>query len=360
MRLNRREIIAACAALVGTRAVRRGVRAAETEKKPVETYQVDFDELVKAFPNGTDPSSLPPLLARLGEWMNGKPWRSIGAFDLALRWSDTHFPGAEFQYDQFALIIRLPDGSAVGYWLAGRDPAHAPIVLLGSEGDFATLAPDLETLLARIALGDFRDKGAGADFLYSDEDYGEGVVPDLRGALQGFLRAQTGIQDLRSLVRAARPYPSDFAEWVAKSGETYDAQMQAHPAIQAMAPLLDKYRPVNAKPWQRTMIRVTWADTHFAAWLTPGPVKALAESAQLKPYLAALRDEAAARMPGLGLWHQAALRVSESRLELVGDYLFEPAFRSGHPPAAAFKADQARAPRVPRRVPRWLAAILAS
>jgi len=176
--VSRRKIVAACASLIGMCVFRKGAWAAEAGRTPV--YEVDLNELAKAFPGQPGAVSLPPLLRRFGEWMSGKPWRSIGAFDLDVRWSDDHFPGGEFYYDSFALFIKLPDGSSVGYWLAESDLAHAPIVVLGSEGEFATIAPNLETLLARIALGDFGEKGPTADFLYSDEDYGDGAAPDLR------------------------------------------------------------------------------------------------------------------------------------------------------------------------------------
>ena len=265
----------------------------------------------------------------------------------------------KFYYDQFALFIKLPDGSSVGYWLAARDLAQTPIVLLGSEGAYATLAPDLETLLARIALGDFANKGPGADFLYSDEDYGEGIVPDLRDAMQEFLRKQTGIQDLAALARQARPYPSDFTQWVAKAVETHRAQMQTHPAIRAMASILEKYRPVNAQPWEGPLINLRWAGNYFDAWSGPKR-EPLAEAERLRPHLAILRDEAATKMPGLGLWHRATLTVYQDNLWFVADYIFEPDFRSEKPMASEFKADQARAPREARRIPPWLAAILAS
>src|SRR5258708_5667306 len=153
MMFNRRMILGACASFMGMHLLGKGASIARAQERAVAAYDVDLEELVKAFPAEGGSPSLPTLLARFGGWMAGKPWRSIGAFDLTVEWSDAHFPGAEIHYDEFALFIRLPDGSAVGYWLAGRHLADAPIVLLGSEGDFATLAPNLEALLARIALG---------------------------------------------------------------------------------------------------------------------------------------------------------------------------------------------------------------
>ena len=357
--LNRRKLMAACAFFIGIPVVRNGACPTLAQESVVATYQVDLEELLKAFPNRALSRSLPPLLARFGEWLSDKPWRSVGAFDLAVQWSDAHFLGGEFHFDEFALFMRMPDGSSVGYWLADRDIAHAPIVWLGSEGDFVSLAPNLETLLARIALGDFNDKGPGADFRYSNEDYGQGAAPDLRSVMQAFLRAQTGVQDLNSLVRRAAPPSSDFAEWIAKSVETHRVSLQSNPAMLAMRSILDKYRPVKAQPWEGAKITVTWVGDFFDAWLVSGGPKVLAETDQLKPHLAALRDEAAKKAPGLGLWHRVTLMVYEDRLEIITDYLFEPDFRSARPPAQAFRADQSRAPRAARRIPPWLATILA-
>jgi hypothetical protein len=69
-----------------------------------------------------------------------------------------------------------------------------------------------------------------------------------------------------------------------------------------------------------------------------------------------LREEAAPRYLAFGLWHRATLRVYKDQLWLVADYLFEPGFQRDRPPAEAFRAD----PRAARRIPPWLAAILAS
>jgi hypothetical protein len=360
MKLSRRSIVTGLASFAALPLLGRDARTAQAAEQAMPIYRVDLNELVKAFPGQSARASLPPLLSHLGAWMAGKPWRSIGAFDLALQWSDTGFVGGELHYDDFALFIRLPDGSAAGYWLIGRDPADSPIVLLGSEGDHAMLAPDLATLIARIAVGDFDDDRAASDFRYSGEDYGQGVAPDLRGDLQAFLRAQTGIGDLGALVHKARPYPADFPKWVAKRAEAYAAEMLAHPAMRAMASILDKYRPVNAQPWQTTAINLRWAGPHFDAWLTLDATEPLAEADQLEPHLATLRDEASAKKSGLGLWHRAMLMVYADHVWLSPDYIYEPDFRTGRPPAEAFKADQARAPREPRRIPPWLAAILAS
>src|ERR1700735_738083 len=82
--LNRRKLMAACAFFIGIPVVRNGACPTLAQESVVATYQVDLDELLKAFPNRAHSSSPPPLLARFGEWLSGKPWRSVGAFDLAV------------------------------------------------------------------------------------------------------------------------------------------------------------------------------------------------------------------------------------------------------------------------------------
>src|SRR6516225_4403883 len=121
MPLSRRSIVAALAAVAGGSLLARRPPIAKAEEQAMPTYEVDLDELRRAFPNRSGPASLPALLTRFGKWLGGKPWRSVGSFDLALQWSDSGFPGGERHYDEFALVIRLPDGSAAGYWLAGGD-----------------------------------------------------------------------------------------------------------------------------------------------------------------------------------------------------------------------------------------------
>ena len=186
------------------------------------------------------------------------------------------------------------------------------------------------------------------------------MAPDLRPALQTFVRAETGIDDLATLVGKAKPLRSDFGEWVARTTDAYTADMLAHPDMRAMAAILDKYRPAKAEAWQVTAINIRWAGPSFDAWLALAAKDQLAEVEAVKPHLAALRDEAAAKKPGLGLWHSAMLMVYADRDWLSPDYIYTPDFRSGRPPAEAFKADQARAPREARRIPPWLAAILAT
>jgi hypothetical protein len=108
-------------------------------------------------------------------------------------------------------------------------------------------------------------------------------------------------------------------------------------------------------------IDIAWAGEFFAATIvSEGRNEALAEAASLKPHLAALRNLAVAKKPGLGLWHSAILMVTQREVYFAPLYQIRPNFPNGLPSAYAFKADHMLVPRETRRIPKWLAAILSS
>lgn len=351
--LNRRQFLAASASALVTAAAKSRAEDMATSNP----YTADIAEIEKAFP---DASQLPPLLRQFSAWLMDKPWKSVGAFSLSPQWVDPQFAGSEHVYKDFALFIWLPDGSTAGYWLKGGSVAEAPIVLLGSEGEREVLAPSLESFLARVALGDFSDKGPGADFLYYDDDFEEEDVPDMRGQLQALLRRETGIEDLAALAAKAGGRRTDFAAWVDQAETIARSELAKDPAMQALSEILAKYRPVNAKSWDRTLIRVNWAGDDFEALLMQQGPKPLAEAELLRPHLAALRDGAAKRTPGLGLWNHAPLMVYADMIEFRPYYDHQPEFVTRQPSADAYKADQIRLPREARRIPPWLAKMLAT
>ncbi|CEJ15007.1 hypothetical protein BN1110_05343 [bacterium YEK0313] len=354
---DRRRLMSWAAGAIAT--VPAAARAQPHAEPRMQTYSVDLDGLAKAFPERALAHGLPASLRRFGTWLHGKPWGAVGTFDLTTRWSDSYFPGAEARYDDFALFIRLPDGSSAGYWLAGGDPARAPIVLLGSEGERVVLAPDLETLIARIALGRFSSKGAEAEFLYPQVDFGQGRPADLRVALKAFLRDELGVTDPERRV-GGQQASGEFVGWMERAARDGEQRFENDPSVAAMWRLLQHYRPAAGAPLVvETMVNVTWAGDHFRAWVAAARPKPLPETEALRPHLAALRDKAA-ETPGLGLWHGASLMVGRGRINrLVTNYIYQPEFSFGRPPAEAFREDQARAPRAARRIPSWLGAMLA-
>jgi hypothetical protein len=104
-------------------------------------YRIDLDSILRAFPHQTEP---PRLLLDFAAWLDGRPWGSVGCFSLVGQFTD-HAPvydGSPLR-DDFALFLRLPEGSVVGAWY-GCGAAEPPIVVLGSEGQYEILAASLE------------------------------------------------------------------------------------------------------------------------------------------------------------------------------------------------------------------------
>src|SRR5215471_4547039 len=128
------------------------------------SYRVDLESIRKAFPLQLD---APPLLIDFANWLDGRPWGSVGCFDLVGNFSDHAFWDGNSVRNNFALFMRLPTGSLAGAWYpSDHELADAPIVLLDSEGQWKILSPSLEGFLARLALRDFADESD----LASDDD----------------------------------------------------------------------------------------------------------------------------------------------------------------------------------------------
>jgi hypothetical protein len=264
------------------------------------------------------------------------------------------------------LFAYLPEGSAVGYWLReGTDISKAPIVLLSLTGECGTLAPSLEVLLARMAVGEFEDFPE-VELIY---EAGSGA-PDLREELADFLKAHTGIENLASLADAASSFETDIAEWVDETTTSHERALSRHPAMRAITEILKKHHPKAFQTFKAELdpealeesiltIDIAWAgDFYTATIISAGRNDPLEVAESLKPHLSALREEAAAKKPGLGLWHSATLLISWQTVRFLPLYNVAPQFRRVQPSAAAFVADHERCPREARRIPNWLAKIL--
>lgn len=319
-------------------------------------YSPRKDDLIKAFPERI--STPPALLLAFADWLAARPWGSVGAFDLSPGWADHMIFGGERFFREFALIVRLPDGSRAGYWLGdGRPLEQAPIVLLGSEGEAETLAPDLPSFLVRLATADFGDSGAASDLLPSPDD----TAPNLRGELAAWLGARLGASGAGRLKRPRADEPDAFREWYLTAAREPETDLAHDPDTHAITKLLERYRPpASAAPWDVTTLSVGWAGDHVEIVNASAGHVAVPEKDALLSHLAALRRKAAERTPGVGLWHHAWITIAnEDPARLDAIYLFEPKFFLGQPPAEAFRADQRSAPRAARRVPDWLATLLA-
>ncbi len=114
-------------------------------------YRIDLDSVRKAFPLWLE---APPLLVDFAGWLEGRAWGGVGCFDLVGQFSENApLFDSSLLRNEFALFMRLPDGSAVGTWYPNAGNAElAPVVLIGSEGQHEILEPSLEGFLAKIAL----------------------------------------------------------------------------------------------------------------------------------------------------------------------------------------------------------------
>ncbi len=92
-------------------------------------YRIDLDSVRKAFPLWLE---APALLADFAAWLEGRAWGGVGCFDLVGQFSDNApLFDSSLLRNEFALFMRLPDGSAVGTWYPDAGNAErAPVVLI--------------------------------------------------------------------------------------------------------------------------------------------------------------------------------------------------------------------------------------
>lgn len=93
---------------------------------------------------------MPKLLADFEQWAGQFAYGSLGYFEFETYKLDHHWieNGGQLA-DQFAIFLRLGDGSMIGFWRPEHfsDDDILPVVLLGSEGDVEVLGESLEDFL---------------------------------------------------------------------------------------------------------------------------------------------------------------------------------------------------------------------
>jgi len=72
-------------------------------------YPIDLDSIRGAFPPGIE---APPLLVDFADWLNGRPWGSVGCFSLQGQFSDRApiIDGTAHQKSSLALKARAELG----------------------------------------------------------------------------------------------------------------------------------------------------------------------------------------------------------------------------------------------------------
>jgi hypothetical protein len=310
------------------------------------SYQIDLDSIRRAFPPGTE---APPLLLDFAGWLEGRSWGSVGCFDLRGQFADTApvFDSSPLR-DKFALFMRLPDGSAVGAWYGSDlDQSNPPIVGLGSEGDYAILAPSLDGLIARLASQGFEkawhDLAPHDDVECETVELGEWLAPRLA---------------------AAEPFPSeqpsselpDFRAFIDKWSRDREAYWSNHPMMAELGWRLAAHLPKGKKAWDKTCFEIAIVGAQYQARILQRGPQAFEEAAKIEPLLRELREEMRRAQPELGLWYSMEFGLyADGRVMPRFGYDDRPTIGDVPADLSEARADLARAPRPERWVPAWLA-----
>jgi hypothetical protein len=308
-------------------------------------YPVDVDSVRKAFPPGME---APPLLLDFAGWLKGRPWGSVGCFSLQGQFADAAplFDSSPLR-DRFALFMRLPDGSTVGAWYgAGLDPDNPPIVGLGSEGDYAILAPSLDGLLSKLTLQEF--EGAWHDLLPNDE------VECQTSELARWLAGRPAAEEIPP--EADSSDIPDFRGFIEKWSRDREDFWANHRMMAELGWRLAMYLPTGKNSWDKTRFEVAIVGTQYEARIFQRGPQPFPEAAAIEPLLRELRDEMRLAQPELGLWFSMRFGLyADGRVMPQFDYDSRPTIAGAPAPLSEAKADLVRAPRPARWVPAWLA-----
>ncbi len=338
-------------------------------KKP--PYRItSATRLKSAFP---DSAELPDLVVRFADWLKGKPWGSVGCFNVQpgdagdLAPADANISGA------FAMVLRMPDGGLAGIWLTHEsDATRAPFVLVSSGGELIELAPNFAGFLDRLARQVFSQFGPDADFLVAED------VAAQTDALQDWLAQQRDAQ-AQIKANAVKDYlkfdKGKAAKWLDAEMQRADEARKSDPALVALRDVLLRHRLTRKKrqsdPPQFGMatFRVFAAGDRMrikkgiALIVTKG-VNDLQEidpaaEAELIPHLFKLREAHAQKKTGEGLWPSATLSLlmtGEVYIECNYDHPFAIGYKQF--PAKRFADDHARYPRKTSKLQPWHKALI--
>ena len=325
-----------------------------------DPYIVRRESLPAAFPPGQEP---PRLLLDFADWLDGRPWGSLGCFRLQGTLSDEApiVDGSALRRE-FSLVLYLPDGSLVGLWHPDGVPtAASPVVGLGSEGDAAVLAGSLEGFLAKLSRDTFSASAWSDLAAYEDvEDDDEGGLAgaageDARQALAGWLADRIGPGRLDALATETCDSTAFAARMEAWMHER-EAYWAGHPILCEIGRALDAYRPPGRTPWDQTRLRAALVGTTYELQVYRSGPQPVPEAARVEPLLRALRDEQQRSDPDLGLWFEAHLALdAQGRILPRFDYQVRPTIGGDPASVAEARSDLSRAPRPARWIADWLA-----
>lgn len=314
-----------------------------------QPYRIDIPSIRRAFPPGIE---APRLLLDFATWLDGRPWGSVGCFDLRGQFSDAApvFDSSPLR-DRFALFMRLSDGSAVGAWYGeGLDSAAPPIVGLGSEGNHGILAPSLASLIGKLAAEEFENASEKAwhdlapheDVACETAELAEWLAPRLAAEEPTSMQSPpTGLPDFRGFIEA---WSRDRAEYWAN-----------HPMMAELGWRLAAHLPKGKNAWDKTRFEVAIVGRQYQARVLRRGPQGFDEAAAIESLLRELRDEMRRDEPELGLWYTMAFGLcADGRVLPRFDYDARPMIGDALADPAEARADLARAPRPERWVPTWL------
>jgi len=310
-------------------------------------YHIDVDSVRRAFPLHTE---APALLLDFARWLEGRPWGTVGCFDLVGQFAEEApiVDGSPLR-NRFALFFHLPEGSAVGAWCQPERPIEAePIIVLGSEGQHQIIAPSLAGLLAKIALQRFEEEGEWTDFTpHEDSD-------DATDELADWLCERLDVEGLEDIAEMPDELP-DFAAWLGTWCRDREDFWEAHPIMRELAQQLTAHQPAGKHSWDRTSFEVAIVGRQFQVRVLRRGRQPIDEAAAIEPILRRLRDDMWQAKPDLGLWHSMRFKLyADGRILPSFDYENRPTFDDVPADFAEARADLARAPRPARWTPPWL------
>ncbi|OAF12077.1 hypothetical protein [Bradyrhizobium neotropicale] len=312
---------------------------------PDTLYPIDLDSIRGAFPPGIE---APSLLLDFAGWLRGRPWGSVGCFSLQGQFSDQApiFDGSALR-DRFALFMRLPDGSAVGGWYgAGLDRDNPPIVGLGSEGDYAVLAPTLDGLLERLTSQAFEN--AWHDLLPDDEVECQTIE------LARWLAGRAPGEQLAPCEEPSSELP-DFRGFVEKWSRDREDYWANHRLMAELGWRLAAHLPKGKNAWDKTRFEVAIVGAQYQARVLSRGPQPFEEAASIESLLRDLREEMRRAQPELGLWYAMNFGLyADGRVMPSFEYDVHPMIDGEPAKLSEAKADLARAPRPERWVPKWL------
>lgn len=167
------------------------------------------DEVQAGFPAGV---ALPDSIRCICEFADAHGYPISGCFEINTRGDDAAawFPNDLAMQRQIAVFGNGSTGSTYALWLTHQpDPAQAPVVVFGSEGEFQVLAESATEFCQLLACGfnelEWDDLTAAPECRDETQPFRDWVAERL-----GVAR----LADPAQAVQAAKARYPEFAEWV--------------------------------------------------------------------------------------------------------------------------------------------------